>query len=215
MSINMSTLFGRINHRTIQRNYSAPSQPQIGGFMRINMQRSIPISTPVPPIQPMKLVNENAVKSSSTMTWGKPTWFFFHTLAEKIRDEEFSCVRADVLDIIYSVATNLPCPDCANHAKTYLDKINFNTIQTKSDLKMMLFIFHNFVNERKGYSMFTIDELNSLYPTANTTNIFNNFLLTYLKKNSTPKMMANEMYRRRIIYKTRDWLNTNSYKFLP
>lgn len=215
MSMNMSTLFGRINQRTIQRNYTQSQSIPNSGFMRIRMQRPITSSIPTPPIQPMKLVNESAVKSSATMTWGKPTWYFFHVLAEKIRDEEFANVRADILDIVYSIATNLPCPDCANHAKTYLDQINFNTIQTKDDLKHMLFVFHNFVNERKGYNMFSLDELDTLYPIANTTAIFNNFLMTYLKKNSSPKMMANDMFRRRIVNKTRDWLNVNSNKFMP
>ena len=212
----MNTMFGRIHQRTIQQNYSDSSQaPSRMGFMKIRY--STPAAANPTPRQQVQLnmVNEHGVKSSATMTWGKPTWYFFHTMAEKIKPEEFSVIRTDLLEIIYAICTNLPCPDCANHAKTYLDKINFNTIQTRDDLKMMLFTFHNFVNQRKGYAIFSVEELNSLYGSAITTNIVTNFLTTYLKKNATPKMIANDMFRRRIVHKTKEWLKANSDKFLP
>lgn len=212
--MNMNTMFGRIHQRTINQNYvSSSNTPQ--NFMRIRYSMPTPVKTPSAPPPTVRMVNENAVKSSAIMTWGKPTWYFFHTLAEKIKPEEFSNIRTDLLDIIYSICVNLPCPDCANHARTYLDKINFNTIQTKEDLKMMLFVFHNSVNQRKGYDMFTLDQLNELYGNANTANIINNFLQTYLKRNASPRMMANELFRRRIVNKTQVWLNANSNKFMP
>jgi Erv1 / Alr family len=209
--MNLNTMFGRINQKTINQNYNTTSniRPNIMALKYNSPQQIKPMN------QPVGLINENAIKSSNTMTWGKPTWYFLHTLAEKIKIDDFHTVRVDLLDIVYSICTNLPCPDCANHAKTYLDKINFNTIQTKEDFKMMLFVFHNFVNQRKGYEIFTVDQLNELYSTANTSNIINNFLTTYLKKNPTPKMIANDMFRRRIVVKTKDWLNTNSTKFTP
>lgn len=213
--MNMNTMFGRIHQRTINQNHG----PSVNApnFMRIRYSMPTPVKSPSPAPAPtqVRMVNENAVKSSATMTWGKPTWYFFHTLAEKVKPEEFSNIRTDLLDIIYSICVNLPCPDCANHARTYLDKINFNTIQTKEDLKMMLFVFHNSVNQRKGYDMFTIDQLNELYGSSNTANIINNFLQTYLKKNASPRMMANELFRRRIVNKTQIWLNANSNKFMP
>lgn len=209
--MNMNTMFGRIHQRTINQN-SMPAS-NYSNLMRIRYSMSVPIKSQT--ISQVRMVNENAVKSSATMTWGKPTWYFFHTLAEKIKPEEFYNVRSDLLDIIYSICVNLPCPDCSNHAKTYLDEINFNTIQTREDLKMMLFVFHNSVNKRKGYDVFTVDQLNELYGSANTSNIINNFLTTYLKKNTSPRMMANELFRRRIINKAREWLNSNSNIFLP
>ena len=80
--------------------------------------------------------------------WGEPTWFLLHTLSVKIKDSEFGRVRQDLLNKIYAICTNLPCPTCSQHAKTYLDGINFNSIQTKEDLIKMLFVFHNSVNQR-------------------------------------------------------------------
>ena len=51
-----------------------------------------------------------------TMKWGEPTWFMFHTLAEKIKPEYFQEIRMDLLNIIYTICTNLPCPDCARQS---------------------------------------------------------------------------------------------------
>lgn len=209
--MNMNTMFGRIHQRTINQNHTILTASPSLMRIRYTIPKPIKSESSIP----VKMVNENAVKSSQTMTWGKPTWYFFHTLAEKVRPEEFSNVRQELLDIIYSICVNLPCPDCANHARTYLDKINFNTIQTRDDLKNMLFVFHNTVNQRKGYDIFTIEQLDELYGNANTANIINHFLTTYLKKNSSPRMIANELFRRRIVNKARDWLNSNSNIFMP
>ena len=158
------------------------------------------------------MLNENEV-TSKTMKWGEPTWFFLHTMAEKINEEKFPEVRKNLLEIVYSVCTNLPCPDCSNHAKIYLDKINFNTIQTKDDFRNMLFIFHNSVNARKGFTLFSYDDLLSKYSSANMVNIVNYFLNYYLKKNSAPQMIANDMFRRRIITTVKDWLTNNMNVF--
>lgn len=234
--MNTNTMFGRM-HQRIRRDVGGGGQlpgnirrdmgggGQFQGLMRFRYNTTIlaPATAPATAQHPIpenrrqgdiKIVNERGVKSSATMTWGKPTWYFFHTLAEKIKPEEFSKIRVDLLDIIYSISVNLPCPDCANHARIYLDNINFNTIQTKDDLKYMLFIFHNSVNQRKGYPMFTIQELNELYKAANTTNIVNYFFTTYLTKNNSPRMMANELFRRRIIHKAQEWLILHYDKFL-
>ena len=67
--------------------------------------------------------------------WGKPTWQFFHMLAHKIKPEYFKQVRIELLNTIYSICSTLPCPVCSEHAKQYMNSINFNNIQTKEDLK--------------------------------------------------------------------------------
>ena len=213
-------MFGRVNQRIIYQNpgSNVPSSQQ-NGFMKMNyINTSIPAANYAPSDStPNKidLVNVDAVKSSNTMKWGKPTWFLLHTLAEKVNEDNFSTLRKDLLDIVYSICTNLPCPDCANHAKIYLDGINFNTIQTKQDLKMMLFIFHNSVNARKGYAIFTKEELDTKYASAITSNIIQNFMSYYLVKNTAPQMIANDMFRRRIMMKAQDWFNKNMAYFAP
>jgi hypothetical protein len=95
----------------------------------VNMSMMIrPIRQPIQqsiqqPIQ--QPIQQSTVKK---VKWGEPTWFLFHTLSVKIKESHFNMIRAQLLNNIYAICVNLPCPDCANHAKTYLDGINFNTI---------------------------------------------------------------------------------------
>ncbi len=210
-------MFGRVNQRIISTqnnlNLNQNQNNKINtGFMKMLYVRD-PTSLPSEPLPKMNMIDSNLVKSTETMKWGKPTWFLLHTLAEKIDSAKFIEIRKQFLDIIYSICSNLPCPDCANHAKTYLDGINFNTIYTKEDMKNMLFIFHNMVNQRKGYAVFSREELDSKYSTAITVNIINNFLIHSLTKNSAPQMISNDMFRRRIIQNVQEWLTQNIHCF--
>ena len=73
-----------------------------------------------------------------TKTWGPCTWYLFHSLAEKIKEEHFSDLRLGLLSIMKEICSSLPCPDCAGHATHFMTRLNVNRIQTKNDMKMML-----------------------------------------------------------------------------
>ena len=79
------------------------------------------------------------------------------------KEESFHYIRVELLNNIYSICVNLPCPVCSAHAKEYMEKINFNTIRTKEDLKNMLFQFHNNVNLRKNVYLFPREQLDEKY----------------------------------------------------
>jgi hypothetical protein len=95
--------------------------------------------------------------------WGRPTWIFLHTLAEKVNEEHFDTLKTQLYDFIIQICHNLPCPICANHARQYMKNVNFNNITTKQGLKKMLFDFHNTVNQRKSYPQFKITDLDTTY----------------------------------------------------
>ena len=118
--------------------------------------------------QPVPQNNPNKIR------WGPPTWFLFHTLAHKIKEEHFSKIKFELLNNIAIICRNLPCPKCADHATQYMSKINVGAIQTKDDIKNMLFKFHNDVNMRTGAPMFEFNELNNKYNNAVTINIVKN-----------------------------------------
>ena len=115
------------------------------------------------------------------MKWGEPTWFLFHTLAYKVKDEYFQKLRVELMDIIYSICANLPCPMCSGHAVDYLKSNNYYMIRSKQDLINMLFKFHNEVNKKKGFSIFPYEELEAKYSSAVTKNIIFNFRLCCLR----------------------------------
>lgn len=148
-------------------------------------------------------------KDTKPMKWGEPTWFLFHTLAEKVKNESFTYIRPQLIQIIYTICLNLPCPDCALHATTYLNGINFNAIQTKEQLKDMLFTFHNVVNAKKGFPLFLRSDLDEKYSKAVTVNIIQNFMKFFENKVSNAHMMANNLYRNKMIAETKVWFNNN------
>jgi len=164
----------------------------------------IPESLPQVPIDPPKKVK-----------WGEPIWYLFHTLSVKIRESEFQKIRTELLNNIYVICVNLPCPDCANHAKLYLDNINFNAIQTKEDLKKMLYEFHNSVNKRKGYPFFPYEQVHQKYSLAITNNIIVTAMAHFSDRNRTLKLLASDLYRSRLCIMLKEWFNKHIHSFEP
>lgn len=147
------------------------------------------------------------------MKWGAPTWYFLHTLVAKIKPEHFSELREELIKIIVSICNNVPCPICAEHSTQYTNKTNFNTIQTQHDLQMYLFKFHNDVNTRKKVPLFTYDELIEKYSKSHIINIYNNFVFYFQDKHHSIHMIANDMFRTRILLNIKKWFSSNLSKF--
>jgi hypothetical protein len=109
-----------------------------------NTNNEKPRNIPPMPIvlPPTRTISRNVVEQPvpadttkpKKMKWGEPTWYLFHALAEKVKEDRFQAIRGELLNTIYVICKNLPCPLCANHATQYMNAINFNTIQTKKDL---------------------------------------------------------------------------------
>ena len=72
---------------------------------------------------------------SNNVYWGEPTWTFFHTLIEKIKDEDYDTEKEVLLKFIKNICSNLPCPDCKQHATNYMSKITIKHIATKEMFK--------------------------------------------------------------------------------
>ncbi len=143
------------------------------------------------------------------MKWGEPTWFLFHTLAEKIKPEYYPDVHKELLNLIYTICSNLPCPSCAKHATQYLNAVNFNAITTKDSLRLLLHRFHNDVNRRKGFGEFTIDQLTPKYSVANTVNIIHNFMPHFEDRAGSVRLIADNLHRSRVALQLRAWFNKN------
>ena len=110
-----------------------------------------------------------------TRYWGPCTWYLFHTLAEKVKEDKFIFVKDSLINVIKRICSNLPCPECAGHAQHKLSFLNVKNIHTKRDLQLMLLSFHNDVNKRVGNPMFTQEQLDEKYKIANTMNIIKYF----------------------------------------
>ena len=190
---------------------------QYNSYAQTNRTNNAPIApnrmmqyvapTPPPPQSRQNITPENATPpKSKPMVWGQPTWYFFHTLAEKVKEDQFPQIRLELLNIINMICNNLPCPICTEHAKQFMNGVNFNTIVTKNDLKALLFRFHNEVNKRKGYPEFNQSLLDEKYSKAITSNIIHNFIGVYENRTRGFKQLADELHRSRIITILKSWL---------
>jgi hypothetical protein len=148
-----------------------------------------------------------------TRYWGPCTWYLFHTLAEKVKDEHFSNLKNSLISIIKRICSNLPCPECAGHAQHKLSSLNINNIRGKRDLQMMLLSFHNEVNKRLKKPLFTEQQMDEKYKTANTGNIIQYFLQTWQKPNSNPKLLTVSLHKNQAIKAFTNWWSENYIHF--
>lgn len=202
------------NHRTIVKPQSQSSGPIMmfpQSYQTILRARSVPPTVPTSPPADATIVQERP----KSMKWGQPTWFLLHTLAQKVKAEAFPHIRKDLLDVIFKICNNLPCPDCASHATQHLNGINFNTIQSKEDLQVMLYNFHNIVNKKKGFELFDYQDLETKYSTANTVRIYQYFMQFFEQRNYSLRVGTTTFNRNMVIAYLKQWFANNIQYFDP
>ena len=152
----------------------------------------------------------------SKKQWGTATWYLFHTLAEKLKSEYDNPIEIKLLySHIKKICSNLPCPDCTQHATKILATANENYFTSSKEIfKSFLYQFHNKVNKRLGTKEITNDELSVIYSRANTSQIINNFIKVMNIKSTDLKIMLmktknKDVYMSSLI----DYLNKNIHKF--
>ena len=157
----------------------------------------------------------NPAMGGKKMKWGEPIWTLFHTMAQKIDPKEFSRLRIEIIDLIRTVCNSLPCPDCTAHAAQYVSQVNWANIKTKEDLANMLYIFHNSVNQRKGFPMFPRDKLESTYGPKNMIDVSRDFMYHYEDRNSRGpnSAIATKFHRLRVADELKKWFNQNIQYF--
>jgi len=157
----------------------------------------------------------NPATGGRKMKWGEPIWTLFHTMAQKIDPKEFSRLRVEIFDLIRTVCNSLPCPDCTAHASQYVSQVNWSTIQRKEDLINMLFVFHNSVNQRKGFPLFQRELLESTYGPKNMLEVSRIFMYHYEDKQSRGpnSAIATKFHRLRVAAELKKWFNQNIQYF--
>lgn len=197
-----------IPRNTHQSTINTSNKPNVN---MVNMAYRSNIRPAQPPVQVVS--KQEPVDQRNKILWGPPFWFFFHTLAEKVKPELFYANRDALFNIVREICSNLPCPNCASHAKQYINNINFNTIRTKQDFIMMLYEFHNSVNKRKNLPIFPYSELQPKYENAIFINIVNHFMHFYKMEHHVVRLMSDDMFRRRSAKSILDWLHANQHIF--
>lgn len=148
---------------------------------------------------------------SPPSVWGPHIWTMFHVFAEKIIDDKFPIVFPAFLMYIRRICSNLPCPDCTFHAKSYLARVNYSAIKSKSDLKSFLNHFHNTVNIRKRKEIFKPEALTQ-YTSYNMGHVVNNFYRAYTTSSGL-KLLADSFHRKAIAKSFIQWYKQNLANF--
>ena len=144
--------------------------------------------------------------------WGPACWTFFHTIACKIKNESFPIIGKQLFEIIYSICSNLPCPNCSNHAKLFFSKNSKNiVINKKEDLINFLYLFHNSVNTRKKKPLFNSENLEK-YSSNNLLNCYNNFITTF-HTNNNMKLLNESFQRKIVVNNVKNWILVNNKHF--
>ena len=69
-------------------------------------------------------IRDVQTSKDTNMKGGEAIWFLFHTLAEKIKEEHFQSNKYEMINMVKSICTNLPCPKCSDHATAYMKRLN-------------------------------------------------------------------------------------------
>ena len=143
--------------------------------------------------------------------WGPSTWVFMHTLAAKIKEDSFSLIGPNLIITLIQICNNLPCPDCAKHAKEFWSKVKVANIKSKTDLVNLLFVFHNMVNKRRNVKGFKYENL-KYYETKNVIETYNIFSRNFNTRGNM-NLINESFHRSMMIASLRKWIMTNINHF--
>jgi hypothetical protein len=92
--------------------------------------------------------------------WGNIIWSFLHTFVENIDTETFNKLKVEIIKLINTICTNLPCSLCSNHYKKdyYLKE---ESIFSQNCLKLYLWNIHNEITVFRGEKVSPISILNN------------------------------------------------------
>ena len=151
---------------------------------------------------------------SPKKVWGNATWELFHVLAEQL---ENPAIIGQLMRFILQICHNLPCPDCTDHARAYWARVDLSKIRTRDDLRLRLHAFHNTVNARNRTPPFPVENLSAVYGHGKGKKLSASFRVWASAYNSrgSPKLLADEFHRTRLINDFRNWLLSNFQHFTP
>ena len=148
--------------------------------------------------------------------WGPIIWNFIHVLSYKIKEESFEKQRNTIIKIINMVFTNLPCPNCSNHAGELLKKSNLKYIVDKESLINFLFSFHNNVNKRLKKNVFIRSKMDETYKNKSFVNALNDYINVYSSSHTNNlRFMLHHNYNQRIASKIINLIIENKNDYDP
>ena len=141
----------------------------------------------------------------SKSVWGPATWTMLHCLVLKIKDEANNIEQLKIL--ISSICDNLPCPYCAAHAKSIIQKSNFNRINDILSLRVFVFQLHNIVNDKLKKPQMDYSTHLEKYKNYNLVDVINTFIKAY-NNNSGTTMMLYSFHKKQVTNQLKIYFKT-------
>ena len=116
-----------------------------------------------------------------------------------------------MLFFIKRISTNLPCPNCSQHAARFFTRAPANAFSDKKAFKESLYMLHNVVNRRRNVSLHDIDVLEQ-YKNRNIIGAYNKFIAVYNTKGNM-RLLTDTFQRQIIIRDFQKWLRSNLLAF--
>jgi hypothetical protein len=140
-------------------------------------------------------------------------WDFFHTMAEKIKDQDFVHIGKELVSIIIRLVSTLYCKACREDAEKYILDHKFHTISTKGELKLALFNFHNHVNEKLQKPLFTETQLNEKYAAIDAIIAMKSLIINLQKDYNYDLFIYDNEIKTPFLMYVKDWLNAHHKYF--
>ena len=137
--------------------------------------------------------------------WGPPTWHYLHSLGEVIHPEHYIAVKADLWKHIVDLCSSVPCPDCSEHAFSYLSKIQVPP--NKDAFRGELWSFHNQVNINTNKPIFPRENLYMFRVPVTLT--FPRCKHAMKQQPYNPLMMIHKMKTKKAVDAMEAWLKRN------
>jgi len=147
----------------------------------------------------------------SKSVWGPATWTMLHCLVLKIKDDANNIEQLKTM--ISSICENLPCPYCASHARTILQKSNFSRIQDVLSLRVFIFQFHNKVNEKLKKPQMEYSAHLERYKNSNLVDVINTFIQAY-NNNSGTTMMLYSFHKKQVTQQLRNYFKSYAHLYV-
>ena len=129
--------------------------------------------------------------------WGPIVWSALHSLSIHIKEDSFASIKDELIDIIYKICSNLPCPSCASHSTSLLKRYRVKQrVKTKQDLIRILCVIHNEVNKRLKKQVVDVEECIRLHKDKSFKETQGLYYKTHINMQFGEKMMLYSFHRK-------------------
>ena len=129
--------------------------------------------------------------------WGPIVWSALHSLTIHVKEESFTTIKDDLIDIIYKICLNLPCPSCASHATGLLKRYRLKQrVKTKQELIQIICTIHNDVNKRLKKTIIKLEDCIHLHKNKSFKETQSLYLSTQSNMQFGEKMMLHSFHRK-------------------